>query len=191
MLRSAWKKTRILLAICLGMVIMHALNAAFGFYFLSYGIYPGELASLPHIFSAPFLHGNLSHLVNNLIGLAIFGWLCLMRGIRAFIFASLIIVTFSGLLIWQFGRPALHIGASGWIFGLWSLSIAIAWFDRRFVNILLAVIVALLYGGMIHGVLPNDLSISWEAHLFGAIAGVLAAWLLSLQKTRKLLKSSM
>jgi membrane associated rhomboid family serine protease len=185
MLKSTWKKLQILFWICLCMVIMYALNMVLNFHFLSYGIYPGRIESLPHIFTAPFLHGSLSHLINNLTGLAIFGWLCLMRGISAFIISSLIIITFSGLLVWQFGRPALHIGASGWIFGLWSLSIAMAWFDRRLKNVLLALVVAFFYGGMIYGVLPDNPRVSWEAHLFGATTGIIAAWILSLIKTTR------
>jgi len=88
--------------------------------------------------------------------------------------------------VWLFGRPAIHIGASGWVFGLWSLSIAIAWFERKPVNILLALIIVLLYGGMIYGVLPGDQGVSWEAHLFGAISGIMAAWYLTSANPRKI-----
>ena len=81
-----------------------------------------------------------------------------------------------GLLVWLFARNALHIGASGWIFGLWSLCIATAWYDRKFINILIALLVVFLYGGMLFGVLPNDPRISFESHFFGAIAGVVCAF---------------
>lgn len=76
----------------------------------------------------------------------------------------------------MFARTASHIGASGWVFGLWSLSIAMAVFDRSLKNIVIALIVVFLYGGMIYGVLPGDPRISFEAHIFGAIAGVLCAF---------------
>jgi len=86
------------------------------------------------------------------------------------------IIAVGGLLVWVFGRSASHVGASGWIFGLWSLCVATAWFDRRFGNILLAVLVLFFYGSMILGVLPGDPAVSFEMHLAGAIAGVLCAF---------------
>lgn len=184
MLLTIKKKLLIMACLCLLMVAGYIINTALDSRLLVYGIFPGDIHSLLHFYTAPFLHGNLSHLTNNLTGFVIFGWLCLMRGIPAFLLSSLVIVTLSGLLIWLFGRPAYHIGASGWIFGLWSLSIAIAWFDRNVLNIALALGVAFLYGGMIYGVLPNDPGLSWEAHLFGAVSGVVAAWLLAIEKNR-------
>ena len=157
--------------------MVHVANMALGGQLNQFGIFPRDPDSLPYIYSSPLLHGNLSHLINNLIGLAIFSWLCLLRTIRLYVWSSLFIVTLTGILVWLLGRPAMHIGASGWIFGLWSLSIALAWFDRRPLNILIALVVVFLYGGMIYGVLPQDAAISFEAHLFGAISGVIAAWL--------------
>ena len=35
--------------------------------------------------------------------------------------------------------------------------------------------VFLLYGGMLWGVLPSDAAVSWQAHLGGALGGLLAA----------------
>ncbi len=86
-------------------------------------------------------------------------------------------------MVWLFARPAIHIGASGWIFGLWSLTIAMAWFDRRFINIVIAVFVIFFYGGMFYGVLPGRPGVSFESHLFGAVAGVICALLMA--KTRR------
>lgn len=140
-----------------------------------FGILPRDGSSLLFIFTAPFIHGGWLHLINNSIGFFIFSALCLVRGKRFYCQASLLIVVVGGLLVWLFGRPAIHIGASGWIFGLWSLSIALAWFERSVVNFLVAVVVVVFYGGMILGVLPSNPNISFEGHAFGALAGVLAA----------------
>lgn len=103
-----------------------------------------------------------------------------------FVIASFIIISSGGFLVWVFGRPAMHIGASGWVFGLWSLSIAIAWFERKPVNILLALVIVLLYGGMIYGMLPGERGVSWEAHLFGVISGIMAAWYLASANSGKI-----
>ena len=115
-------------------------------------------------------------LINNIAGIIVFSVLCMARGIRFYLVASFFIIAFSGVLVWLFGRSAIHMGASGWVFGLWSLTISLAFFDRSFVSILTAVFVALFYGGMIYGVLPQDPRISFEAHLFGAAAGVFVAF---------------
>jgi membrane associated rhomboid family serine protease len=99
-----------------------------------------------------------------------------VRGKRFYCQASLLIIVVGGALVWLLGRPAVHIGASGWIFGLWSLSIALAWFERSVVNFLVSCTVVVLYGGMILGVLPSQPGVSFEGHAFGALAGILAAW---------------
>ena len=42
-------------------------------------------------------------------------------------------------------------------------------------QILLALVLFLFYGSLLWGVLPSDPSVSWQAHLFGAIGGLIAA----------------
>ena len=74
--------------------------------------------------------------------------------------------------IWPFSH---HVGASGLVFGYFGYLIVRGWYERRFGSILVAIGVIILYGGLIVGVLPTQGLVSWEAHLFGLIAGVLAA----------------
>lgn len=190
MIAALWQRFNIVLTVCGVLSLIHVLNIAAGGELNQFGIYPRNTQSLHHIFSAPLLHGSLSHLLNNLMGLAIFSWLCLLRTVRLYIWSSVFIIAASGLLVWFFGRNAIHIGASGWIFGLWSLSIALAFFDRRLLNILIAIGVIFFYGGMAYGVLPQDPGISFEAHFFGAIAGVIAAWLSRLKIFKKTVKKT-
>jgi membrane associated rhomboid family serine protease len=61
------------------------------------------------------------------------------------------------------------------VFGYFGYLVARGWYERRFGSILIAIVVIVLYGGLIVGVLPTPGFVSWEAHLFGLIAGVLAA----------------
>lgn len=171
------KRLKVLVWLCLIMAAISIIN----WYWLDgslnrYGIYPRHLSSFPFIFSAPFLHAGWAHLLGNLLGLAIFGGLCLLRGVSFFIRSSITIIVLSGLLVWILGRPAVHIGASGWVFGLWSLAIAQAWFERSLRNIVIAVLVVIFYGGMIFGVLPSNPNISFEYHLFGALSGIVSAY---------------
>ncbi|TQV75989.1 rhomboid family intramembrane serine protease [Exilibacterium tricleocarpae] len=178
-------KFRVLTCILLLMAGVHILNMTNGFQFVGYGIRPRDISSLPNILSAPFLHGSVGHLLNNLIGLFVFSSLCFVRSIKSYLGCSLLIIVVGGLLVWLFGRPATHIGASGWVFGLWSLSIALAWFERHLVNIIIAVFVIFFYSGMIFGVLPGAAHVSFESHLFGAVAGVLCATLVAKRRRVK------
>jgi membrane associated rhomboid family serine protease len=170
---------------------VHVLNVLLNNQLGLYGIIPRSEAYWFHIYTSPFIHGNLGHLLNNLFGLAVFSAFSLLRSVRFYLISSFFIITCTGALVWMFGRNAIHIGASGWIFGLWSLSIAMALVDRRFVSILTGILVFFFYGGMIYGVLPNDPNISFEAHFFGASSGVLFAFLYSLyMKLVKQLRNS-
>lgn len=170
------QKFKVLLALYGVMVASFVFNFAFNGALFSWGLVPRDLDSLPGIYMAPFLHGSLGHLVNNLIGLTIFSSLLFVHSLKRYLWASFFIITLTGLLVWLFGRPALHIGASGWVFGLWSLLIATAWFDRKLINIAIAILVVFFYGGMLYGVLPSDPRISFESHLFGALSGVVFAF---------------
>jgi membrane associated rhomboid family serine protease len=159
------------------MLALHLLNSVLGLGLNQFGIQPRNLERIWTIFSAPFLHGSLYHLLNNLMGLSVFSCLYLIHSVNRYLRSSFIIITITGLLVWLFGRDALHIGASGWVFGLWSLCIATAWFERRFINIAIAFFVVLFYGGLIYGILPGDPRVSFESHLFGVVAGFICAYL--------------
>lgn len=161
----------LMLIMILIQVANSVLNGTLGYW----GIHPRQWPLVYHIFTGPFIHGNWSHLANNLFGLALFGFVISMTSIRYFVSASIFIITVTGLLVFLFARDAVHIGASGWVFGLWALAIAAAVFDRNLKNIVIAFTVVVLYGGMIYGVLPQNNGISFESHLFGALSGVLFA----------------
>lgn len=170
---AIWQRFKLIAFLSLVMLTVYAANILLAGKLFQFGIAPRVDSLWWHIYTAPFLHGDWTHLVNNLIGLSIFSAFCLIRSVGFYYAASFFIITVTGLLVFFFGRSATHIGASGWIFGLWSLSIAMAWFDRSFKHFLVAVIVCVLYGGMIYGVLPTQPGVSFESHLFGVVAGVL------------------
>jgi membrane associated rhomboid family serine protease len=173
------QRASVVALICAAMIFVHMIDIALGGYLKSFGIQPREIDSAYTIALAPWLHGDFSHLFGNLAAFIVLAGLCLINGIRYFAKASVLIIGLGGALVWLFGRGNVHIGASGWIFGLWSLSLALAWFDRSYRNIVIAIAVVFFYGGMVFGVLPTDSYISFESHFFGALAGVFAAFTLS------------
>lgn len=140
-----------------------------------WGIHPRDLGRWYHILTAPFLHVDGAHLIQNLLAFAVFASLCLIQSVAFFVRASVVIIVVSGVLVWLLARDAVHIGASGWIYGLWSLVVTRAWFERSVKTIVVSLIVVLLFGGMLYGLLPTTAAISYESHVFGALVGVLVA----------------
>jgi membrane associated rhomboid family serine protease len=146
----------------------------------SYGIIPRTLRGLIGIPAAPFLHASLTHLINNTIPLTVL--LILLAGSKAQSWSIVVfIVIAGGALLWLFGRPANHIGASGLIFGLIAYLIVSGICERRFVPLMISILVGFFYGGvLLSGVMPSWGSpVSWEGHLFGAVAGGGIAYLLT------------
>lgn len=141
-----------------------------------FGIEPHNVHALWHIFTAPFLHASLDHILANSVPLAIFGFLTALRGLARFIAVSVIVIAVSGLGVWFLASPnSVTIGASGLIFGYFGYLLARGFFEHRILDILIGVGIAVLWGTMIFGVLPGQSGISWQAHLFGLIGGILAA----------------
>lgn len=177
--QAAIERGTVIALICAVMIGIHLVDILLGGWLKSFGIQPRNVGSAYTVVTAPWLHSNFAHLGSNLSAFIVLAALCLINGVRYFAKASLLIILIGGALVWLFGRSANHIGASGWIFGLWSLAIATAWYDRSYRNLVIALGVLFFYGGLIWGVFPTQSSISFEGHLFGAIAGVLAASTLS------------
>jgi membrane associated rhomboid family serine protease len=145
-----------------------------------YGVIPRRLGGLVGIAAMPFLHANLEHLVGNTVPLIVL--LILLAGSRAESWEVVVIIScLGGLLLWVFGRPAVHIGASGLISGLAAFLILSGFLEQRIIPLLIALLVGFLYGGsLVLGVLPRFGSqISWDGHLCGAIAGGLVAYALT------------
>lgn len=145
-----------------------------------FGIIPGSMIGLRGILFAPFLHGDFLHLAANTIPFVTLGWLIMLRETSDFFIVSAISMLVSGLGVWLFAPPnSIHIGASGVVFGYLGYLLFRGYFQRSPGAILLSLIVGLVYGSMIWGVLPTQLGISWQGHLFGFIGGAIAARLLS------------
>ncbi|CDL83970.1 rhomboid family intramembrane serine protease [Xenorhabdus szentirmaii] len=142
-----------------------------------FGIIPRYTQGLIGIPFSSFLHGSWGHLFSNLPALLVLSALLMTHSIRYYVLASLFIIFMEGILVWLFGRTAIHIGASGWIFGLWGLLLANAYFLRRAKDLFFAILVFIYYGGIALGLLPLQEDISTEGHIFGAIAGLSFSWL--------------
>ena len=143
----------------------------------TYGIHSWDVSSLPSVFVAPLLHDDWAHLMANTLPFAVLGFLVLLGGVPRAGWTTLIVVVVSGLFAWLLSPPyTVTIGASGLIFGWLTYLLVRSVFTRNGLQIAVAVGVLLLYGGVLWGVLPSQPGVSWQAHLGGAVGGVLAAW---------------
>jgi len=143
---------------------------------LSYGIVPRTLTGLRGILFAPFLHGSLNHLLANTIPFAVLGWLVMLRDAKHLGRVTLAAMLGSGLLSWLLGAPgSVHVGASGVIFGYLGFLMVSGWYARTLGSVALSVGVTVAWGGLVWGVLPSEVGVSWQGHLGGFVGGVMAA----------------
>ena len=144
------------------------------------GVQPRTLVGLRGVLLMPFLHGGVGHLLANTIPFLVLGALIMLGGVSSFFTVSAVIILVSGVGVWLLGSAdSVHLGASGLVFGFFGFLVTRAYFERSPGSILLALIAIIFYGGIIWGILPLQTGVSWLAHLFGFIGGVLAAYLLS------------
>ncbi|MGN9846241.1 rhomboid family intramembrane serine protease [Nonomuraea sp. H19] len=143
-----------------------------------FGILGWDADGLVGILFAPFLHGGFGHLMANSLPLLILGFLAGLRDVRKFLWASVLIILIGGLGTWVTSPGVYTVGASGLVFGYFGYILARGVFDRRLLDIAIAVGVGIAYYGILAGLLPNQQGISWQGHLFGLIGGVVAGWVL-------------
>jgi membrane associated rhomboid family serine protease len=175
--KRTWSDAVEISALLVGlMIVVEVIDWLLPFPLDIFGILPRTAWGLVGIAFSPLLHLNFTHLSANAFSL--FVLLILLFGDRFYLPER----TFgwiwfgSGFGTWLIGRGgAIHIGASGLVYGLVAYLIAAGFWMKSWRSILVAMCVLLLYGGLFFGVLPQQGMVSWEGHLAGAITGVLVA----------------
>src|SRR5215472_7244339 len=144
---------------------------------LDYGIRPRDIASLPEVISAPFLHFSWAHIEGNSGPLFIFGFLAAYRGVRKFIWVTILIILTSGLAAWL-AEPSNTIGAgaSGLVFGYFGYIMVRGFFDRHLIDMVIGGIMALSFAYQFSVLVPRA-GIGWQAHIGGLVGGVAAGWI--------------
>lgn len=146
------------------------------------------------IIFSPLLHGGFEHILSNSVPMFVLMFLLFQFytkiATKIFLYSWLL----SGLLVWLLPpidvftgqyRYVCIIGASGLVYALafFLFFSGVVRKDKKLLTI--ALLVALYYGSLIWGVLPEELfntlsapsRISWQAHLAGAIVGIILAFL--------------
>ena len=155
--------------------IIEIINALLGHRLNSWGIFPRTADGLVGIFFSPLLHTSIVHLALNTMPIVILGLLIHLLPQPVFWRTTLYIILVGGLLLWVFGRPAYHVGASGLIFGYFGFLVFRGIFNLSIGSLLLSFVTLFFYGGLFWQMLPALSKVSWEGHLCGFIAGILAA----------------
>jgi membrane associated rhomboid family serine protease len=146
----------------------------------NYGIHPRDVNGLPEIVAAPFLHVGFGHLISNTVPFAIMGAAIALGGLARVAIVTALVGLVSGLGTWLIA-PAntVHLGASGLVFGYATYLVTRGIYSRRLLDLGVGAFVVVIWGiGLLQGLLPQE-RISWQAHVFGAIGGVIAASVLA------------
>jgi membrane associated rhomboid family serine protease len=144
------------------------------------GLYPHNVDRIWGIFTTPFLHASWSHLIGNTIPFVFMGALIALEGARRLAAVTLIVIVLGGLGTWLVSPAGVPVvGASGVVFGYATYLLTRGFFNHSLTQILAGVVVVAVFGTALLASLVPHGNVSWQGHLCGGIAGVIAAWLLS------------
>ncbi|HEX2416265.1 MAG TPA: rhomboid family intramembrane serine protease [Thermoleophilaceae bacterium] len=182
---SRFEGARIVLALLAAMWAFEIVDVALDSRLDQYGIEPRDPDGLFGVVAAPFLHAGFGHLIANSIPFVTLGILIAFQGALRVISVTVIVGLVSGLGTWLVApEGTIHIGASGIVFGYATYLLARGVFNRNVWEILIGVAVAAVWGtALLGGLMPQE-GVSWQGHFFGAVGGVLAAWLLARRPAR-------
>ncbi len=168
------------------LIIVQLVNWAMSYRLTQFGIEPRDWSGLWGVLAAPLLHGSWAHLWSNLVPLVIMGVLIMLGGVRQFLAVTVLVWLVAGIGVWLTAPSgSVTVGASGIVFGWLAFLIARGIWTRSWQHILLGLVLLAVYGSIfwtgIVTVAAADItgvvSVSWQGHLFGALGGLLAAFL--------------
>jgi membrane associated rhomboid family serine protease len=149
------------------------------------GILPRSVGHIWGILTSPFIHASFQHLIANTIPFVFMGLIIALRGAERLLKVTVIVIVLGGLGTWLIspahtstGAPLYTIGASGVVFGYATYLFARGFFNRSVLELLTGLVVGVIWGGaLVSSVVPHT-GVSWQGHVCGAIAGVIAASML-------------
>lgn len=157
--------------------LIEAVDHATGNALDAYGITAREADGLTGIPLAPFLHFGFDHLASNTVPLLVLGFVTALSGIGRFLAVAAAITVADGFAVWLISpSQSITAGASGLIFGLFGYLLVRGFVERSPLGVAVAVVIAAVWGTtFLAGALPTDSMVSWQAHLFGLLAGAAVA----------------
>jgi membrane associated rhomboid family serine protease len=144
------------------------------------GLYARNVGRLWGIVTAPFIHASFQHLISNTIPFVFMGVIIALYGARRLALVTLIVIIVGGIGTWLISPANVPtVGASGVVFGYAAYLLTRGFFDHSVLEVVTGIVVGIVWGGALLSSLVPHYGISWQGHLCGAIAGVIAAWLLA------------
>ena len=149
-------------------------------------IYPRDVGHVWSIFTAPFLHFGWQHLIDNTIPFVFMGIFIAVRGAARLALVTVIVIVIGGLGTWLIAPVHTEtVGASGVVFGYATYLFTRGIFDRSLLEIGIGLAVGVVWGGALLSSIVPQQGISWQGHACGAVAGVIAAWVLASRRARR------
>ncbi|OFX43708.1 MAG: hypothetical protein A2046_03595 [Bacteroidetes bacterium GWA2_30_7] len=172
--------------------LIKSYEVVFDFSLVKYGLLPQTFSGLKGIFLSPLIHADFSHLISNSVPLFLFSFAVFYFyrpvSYKILIFSWLL----TGVFVWIgiipafniiknhvhiiYIREAYHVGASGLVYSLGAFLFVSGIIRKNFQLLALTLLVTFIFGGMIWGILPLKVEISWESHLYGLITGSILAF---------------
>ena len=147
------------------------------------GIYARSFFHLWGILTAPFIHVSFQHLISNSIPFVFMGLIIALRGAARLALVTAIVIVLGGIGTWLISPAGVStVGASGVVFGYATYLLARGLFNRSLLELLTGAVVGVVWGSALLSSVVPHYGISWQGHVCGAIAGVVAAWALSRER---------
>lgn len=159
------------------MFLVHSIQVLEDTHWFFLGVKPLSVKGLPGVLLSPFIHADWGHLGANA------GPFLVLTSVLFYVYRDIALKVFiwiyvlAGIWLWFGARDAWHVGASGLVYGVASF-LFISGIIRNYVPLIaLSMMVVFLYGSLFWGIFPVEwlVDYSWEAHLWGALAGVVTA----------------
>ncbi|WP_299707661.1 rhomboid family intramembrane serine protease [uncultured Pontibacter sp.] len=141
------------------------------------GIRPRDFLGLIGVAAGPLIHSGLIHLLSNSFPLVLLSGFILFLHRAVALRVFVLVYVLSGLFTWFIGRNAFHVGASGVVYGMAGFLLFNGIIRRDRAGLAVSLAILFLYSGLFYGLFPSEERISWEGHLGGLVAGMLAALL--------------
>ncbi|WP_318523312.1 rhomboid family intramembrane serine protease [Photobacterium leiognathi] len=185
--KRGWKEVfLVILSVWVISFIAFIINHIFNGVLNNYGLLPRHITHISNIVVYPFIHGSWTHLFFNLSSFTLLALGVGVNGVARLLNVILLCWLLGSISVWLFGRISYHVGLSGIIYGIWGYLLIYGLVLRSLLSLIITFLVMIYFSSMIWGVFPMNYQVSFESHLFGAIAGGFVGYFLGKKDAAKL-----
>ena len=89
--------------------VVHILKLTFNLNLSSYGVIARDWSGVKGIFTSPFIHGSIQHLMSNSVPLFVLSTMIIVFYRKVAYQSILLIYVMTGVAVWMFSRPYVSI----------------------------------------------------------------------------------